>query len=195
MRHLISYRSLGWFAAIACAAISTGCHHSTPAGERSPVQAQHHSSMRLTSNAFEDGEALPAEFTCDGAGRSPELQWSEPPSGTQSFALMVEDSDAPNSPFGHWGVYDIPMSARQIDTGAAESGASGLKQTTNDFGQPGYGPPCPPKGDPPHHYHFRLMAMDLPELRRTPANVEAIFNAGNHHLLASAQLVALYGRK
>jgi Raf kinase inhibitor-like YbhB/YbcL family protein len=151
--------------------------------------------MTLTSNAFEDGHALPAEFTCDGAGLSPELQWRQPPAGAQSFALVVEDTDAPHHPFAHWGVYDIPMNARQIDTGAAESGSSGLEQTHNGFGGQGYGPPCPPKGDAPHHYHFRLLALDFATLGRTPDDVEAILAATDHHLLDSAQVVALYGRK
>ena len=189
----IAWRHPDWLCAFAGAALLAACDRATPAAD--PAQVEGPSSMKLTSNAFEDGQSLPAEFTCDGVGRSPELQWSEPPAGTQSFALVVEDPDAPHGPFGHWGVYDIPMDARQIDTGAAASGPGRLKQATNDFGEPGYGPPCPPRGDPPHHYHFRLMALDLPKLGRTPANVEAIFDAGNHHLLASAQVVALYARK
>jgi len=151
--------------------------------------------MKLTSNAFESGQALPAEFTCDGAGRSPQLQWSEPPSGTESFALVVEDPDAPAATFHHWGVYDIPMNARQLNTGAAQSGTSGLKQAKNDFGEAGYGPPCPPPGDRPHHYHFRLAALDVAELSAAPINVADIGRIMERHVLGRAELVATYGRK
>lgn len=151
--------------------------------------------MKLTSNAFENGQALPAEFTCDGEGLSPQLQWSEPPARTESFALVVDDPDAPNGTFRHWGVYDIPMSARQLNTGAAQSGTSGLQQAKNDFGDSGYGPPCPPHGDRPHHYRFRLTALDVPQLDSPPASVADIGQMMNGHALGSAELVATYGRK
>ena len=150
--------------------------------------------MKLASTAFADGQAIPAEFTCDGAGRSPPLQWSEPPNGTQGFALVIEAPAAPGGTFRHWGVYDLPMSARQLDTGAARSGASGLKQTENDFGEAGYGPPCPPKGEAAHHYRFRLMALDVPRLPGSSRQVEDILKASSGHVLDSAELVATYGR-
>jgi Raf kinase inhibitor-like YbhB/YbcL family protein len=151
--------------------------------------------MKLTSNAFESGQALPAEFTCDGAGHSPQLQWSEPPAGTESFALVVEDADAPKGTFRHWGVYDIPMSARQLNTGAAQSGTSGLKQAKNDFDEVGYGPPCPPPGDPAHHYRFRLAALDIAELPAAPITVADIGRIMGKHVLGTAELVATYRRK
>lgn len=181
-------------AAVACAAILGACGERTPDGD-SPDSASQRSSMKLTSAAFDNGQPLPAEFTCDGAGTSPSLQWSEPPAGTESFALVVDDPDAPGGTFGHWGVYDIPMSARQINTGAAASGTSGLVQARNDFGQPGYGPPCPPKGDEPHHYHFRLLALDFAKFDKAPANVEGILDVGDSHILGRAELVATYKRK
>ena len=150
--------------------------------------------MKLTSTAFTDGESIPREFTCSGTGESPPLQWSEPPAGTQGFALMVEDPDAPDRVFGHWGVYDIPANARQLNTGAAQSDRSGLKQTSNDFGESGYGPPCPPKGDKPHHYHFRLIALDVAELPAAHSAVRDIQGKSGGHMLGSADLTGLYGR-
>jgi Raf kinase inhibitor-like YbhB/YbcL family protein len=179
---------------MACAAMVASCDRSAPADDGPAAPAQQRSSMRLTSNAFENGRALPAEFTCDGAGRSPQLQWSEPPAGTESFALVADDPDAPGGTFGHWGVYDIPMSARQIDTGAAQNPESDLKQAENGFGEVGYGPPCPPKGDKAHHYRFHLMALDSAKFHEAPANVESILAVGNSHILGTAELVATYRR-
>jgi Raf kinase inhibitor-like YbhB/YbcL family protein len=185
---------LGTGTAALAAAFLAGCGASQAPSAQGSDAARQAGSMKLAGPAFAGGQTIPAEFTCDGAGRSPPLQWSEPPNGTQGFALVVEDPDAPGGTFRHWGVYDLPMSARQLDTGAAESGASGLKQTKNDFGEAGYGPPCPPKGDPAHHYHFRLMALDVPRLPGAPSRVKDILRAGSGHVLGSAELVALYGR-
>jgi Raf kinase inhibitor-like YbhB/YbcL family protein len=188
-------RASRWLAVLAGAALVAGCGQSQPSDDSPEAVASGPSAMKLTSNAFENGQPLPAEFTCDGAGRSPQLQWSEPPGGTQSFALIVEDTDAPKGTFRHWGVYDIPMSARQLNTGAAQSVTSGLKQAKNDFDDLGYGPPCPPAGDRPHHYHFRLTALDIPELAATPIMAGDIPRIMGGHVLGTAELVATYGRK
>ena len=75
--------------------------------------------FNLSSSAFQNGGAIPGEFTCDGGGKSPPLSWSEPPPGTKSFALVVDDPSAPNGTFGHWGVWDIPASTRMIGSGQA----------------------------------------------------------------------------
>ncbi|MGZ5792414.1 MAG: YbhB/YbcL family Raf kinase inhibitor-like protein, partial [Croceibacterium sp.] len=83
---------------------------------------------------------------------------------------------------------------RQLNTGAAQSDRSGLKQTSNDFGESGYGPPCPPKGDKPHHYRFRLIALDVAELPVAPSAVRDIKGKSGGHVLGSAELTGLYGR-
>ena len=176
------------------AALLASCGDSNAPSQQPSGSQRETSSMQLTSPAFADGQAIPAEFTCEGPGRSPPLQWSGPPAGTQSFALVVEDPDAPKGTFRHWAVYDLPMSARQIDTGAAEK-AHALKQTKNDFGTLGYGPPCPPPGDQPHHYHFRLLALDLPQLPQAPSDVQDVLGKTKDHTLGSAELVATYGRR
>lgn len=171
-----------------------GCHGSDEPSA-SPAAEQGRSTMKLTSTAFADGQPIPAEFTCDGAGRSPPLQWSQPPTGTQSFALVMEDPDAPKGTFRHWGVYDIPMSARQLNTGAGEKGARALKQAGNDFGDAAYGAPCPPSGDKPHHYSFRLLALDIEQLSGAPGDVRAILKESDHHVLGNAELVGTYQRR
>src|SRR6478735_4847703 len=115
--------------------------------------------LSLTSDAFQDGQPIPDQFSCDGANQSPALKWDEPPAGTKSFALVIDDPDAPSGIFRHWGVFAIPASARSIG-GARHIGT----EVNNDFGKPGYGGPCPPKGHGPHHYHFKLFALGTDKL-------------------------------
>lgn len=182
-------------ALIAAAGLALAGCHNTDEPSASPSAEQGASTMKLTSTAFADGQAIPAEFTCDGAGRSPPLQWSQPPAGTQSFALVVEDPDAAKGPFRHWGVYNLPMSARQLNIGAGESGARALRQAVNDFGEAAYGPPCPPSGDKPHHYRFRLLALDIERLSGEPRDAKAILKQSDRHVLGSAELVGTYQRR
>jgi len=147
--------------------------------------------LSLTSNAFRDGQPIPAQYTCDGTDQRPALHWGEPPEGTKSFALVIDDPDAPSGTFSHWGVFDIPSSARSL-------GAEGKVGTevANDFGKPGYGGPCPPKGHGPHHYHFRLFALDVPRLEVAPgAKVADVERAAEKHAIAQGELIGTYERK
>jgi Raf kinase inhibitor-like YbhB/YbcL family protein len=147
--------------------------------------------LSLTSNAFRDGQPIPAQYTCDGTDQRPALHWGEPPEGTKSFALVIDDPDAPSGTFRHWGVFDIPSSARSL-------GAEGKVGTevANDFGKPGYGGPCPPKGHGPHHYHFRLFALDVPRLEVAPgAKVADVERAAEKHAIAQGELIGTYERK
>lgn len=110
--------------------------------------------MALTSTAFKDGGAIPAPYTCDGAGQSPPLAWTGSPGGVASFALRVQDIDTAQK-FIHWIVYDIPATTTSLAAGQVPPGA---KQTANSFGKPGYGGPCPPAGSK-HRYVFTLLAL------------------------------------
>jgi Raf kinase inhibitor-like YbhB/YbcL family protein len=141
----------------------------------------------LTSEAFADGQPIPAEFTCDGADGPPPLAWDEPPKGTRSLALIIDDPDAPSGTFRHWGVYDIPASAR--------SPGGDFPQAVNDFAKTGYGGPCPPKGHGPHHYRFKLMALDVDRLNLINPKVAQVEAAAEKHLLGRAQLIGTYERK
>jgi Raf kinase inhibitor-like YbhB/YbcL family protein len=173
---------------VAAAILIASCHGSQDAGKQQA--ARQPSSLYMSSSAFGDGEALPAEFTCDGVGSSPPLAWSDAPDATRSFALVVEDPDAPGGTFGHWGAYDIPAGTRSL--AAAASGP--FRQTRNDFDKTGYGPPCPPKGDKPHRYRFRLMALNVAQLPSAPSDVEDLLAATEGHVLGTAELTATYGR-
>jgi len=142
----------------------------------------------LTSEAFADGQAIPKQYTCDGADQPPPLAWGDPPDGTRSFALIVDDPDAPSGTFRHWGAYDIPASAR--------SAGEDFPQAVNDFGKPGYGGPCPPKGHGPHRYRFKLMALDVDnlELGSSP-NIADVEVQAERHVVGRAELTGTYERR
>ena len=148
-------------------------------------------SFMLKSSAFDDGQPMPADHSCDGADRSPPLSWSDPPQGTKSFALVVDDPDAPGGVFRHWGAYDIPGSAHDLPPGA-----SSMAQATNDFGKSGYGGACPPKGHGRHRYRFKLFALDTEKLDLpASASVSQVEAAAAEHQLGRAELTGTYERK
>lgn len=144
----------------------------------------------LRSAAFEDGQAIPGQYTCDGDGQSPALSWGEPPPGTKSFALIVDDPDAPSGLFRHWGAFDIPGSTRSMATGQPVG-----NQAVNGFGKTGYGGPCPPTGHGPHHYHFKLYALDVAQLGLpADAKVEQVESEARKRAIAQGELVGTYER-
>lgn len=147
--------------------------------------------FNLTSSAFRNGGAIPVQFTCDGASQSPPLSWGEPPPGTKSFALVIDDPDAPRGTFRHWGAYDIPPTTRSMGAGQAVG-----SQAVNDGGKPGYTGPCPPKANGPHHYHFKLFALDVDRLAlgSNPKAIDVETAAGKH-AIAQGELIGTYERK
>src|SRR5579872_3915579 len=139
--------------------------------------------FKLTSPDIKAGSKISDEFVfngfgCTGKNVSPALAWSGAPAGTKSFVLTVYDPDAPTgSGFWHWVMFNIPASTTGLAQGQGVPGKEpqGAVQSTTDFGAPGFGGPCPPKGDKPHHYIFTLFALktdklDLPATA-TPAIV------------------------
>ena len=150
--------------------------------------------MRLTSSAFAPDGRIPGRFTCDGADVSPPLAWSDPPSGVRSFALVVTDPDAPGGVWYHWAICDIPPAARALEAHWPPERPI-PPQARNDFGRPGYGGPCPPRGAAAHRYHFRLYALNVARLdlgsHAVCRDVEA---AAGAQAIATAELVGTYGR-
>jgi hypothetical protein len=139
-------------------------------------------------------------FGCTGGNESPALAWANPPAGTKSFALTVYDPDAPTgSGWWHWVVFDIPAAARALPAGAGGADGTGLPagavQSRTDFGAPGYGGACPPRGHGQHRYIFTLFALDVERLGLAPDSSAALvgFNLGAH-TLAKASITARYGR-
>lgn len=159
-----------------------------------PAQSRGGDSLAVRSSSFPSSGAIPKRYTCDGAGISPNLQWSAVPAGTRSLALVMHDPDAPGD-FTHWLAYNIPPGTRELAEGASASGAlpAGSAEGMNGFGRTGYGGPCPPAG-PPHHYVFHLYAVD--SRLDLPAGVERsrLESAMRPHILASGEIVGLYGR-
>ncbi len=118
------------------------------------------SDMTLHSPAFDDGGAIPSRHTGDGEDVSPALTWSGAPDGTESFAVICHDPDAPlikpgTYGFVHWVLYGIPGSVPGLSEGSGN-----YVQGVNDFGNAGYGGPMPPEGHGTHHYFFWLLALD-----------------------------------
>lgn len=151
--------------------------------------------MELKSAAFQDGEKIPARHTCDGQDISPGLSWDQVPEKAWSFALVVDDPDAPSGTFSHWVIFNIPADRRELPEAVPSQAQlpSGARQGKNDFGQISYGGPCPPPGSP-HHYHFSLYALDQPLELMAGATRKQVLNAISGHILARAQLVGIYQR-
>lgn len=148
----------------------------------------------LHSPALKDGERIPDRNAREHGNLSPPLEWSGEPEGTRSFVLLVEDPDAPRGIFRHWAVHDLSPDLTRLDEGAGRRG-SALKQGANDFGDAGYDGPQPPEGHGPHHYHFRLAALDVEHLVIGPQQrAESIWAAAVPHILDEAELVGVYER-
>lgn len=149
--------------------------------------------MRLTSSAFAHNKSIPERFTCDGSNVSPPLEWSEPPAGTRSFALVCSDPDAPGGLWYHWAIYDIPPSTRALPEHWSHA-LPGVPQGRNDFGLVGYNGPCPPRGKP-HRYVFKLYALKAEGLGLGPgARCREVEAAAGTLALVTAELVGRYKR-
>jgi Raf kinase inhibitor-like YbhB/YbcL family protein len=152
----------------------------------------------IESSVFQQGGLIPRRYTCDGEDVSPPLRWSGAPDKTRSFALIVDDPDAPDPAapkrvYVHWVLYDVPMAVAGIDEGGeARVVKAGARQGKNDWSRTGYGGPCPPIGR--HRYFFKLYALDttLGDLG-TPAKKD-VEKAMEGHVLAKAELMGTYQR-
>jgi Raf kinase inhibitor-like YbhB/YbcL family protein len=152
--------------------------------------------LQLRCARFGDGEPIPRAFTCEGEDRSPPLQWDGAPPATRSFALVVDDPDAPDpahprTRWVHWVLYNLPPGTHALPEAVAPAALPpGTREGLNDWKRTGYGGPCPPIGR--HRYVHTLYALDalLPELGApTRAQLEAAMQG---HVLAQAELVGTY---
>ena len=151
----------------------------------------------LMSAAFLNAAEIPSKHTCEGKDLSPPLSWSGVPAGAKSFALIVDDPDAPDPAapkmtWVHWVLYNLPVSATALPEGAANLPA-GTLEGLNDWKRTGYGGPCPPVGR--HRYFHKLYALDtlLPDLGEpTKAKLEAAMKG---HVLGEAKLMGTYQKK
>jgi len=150
--------------------------------------------LTVRTPTIPNNQRIPERYARDGDNVSPPLEWDGAPEGTKSFALVVEDPDAPSGTFRHWAVYDIPPDTNRLPEGAgSHKGGAGLHMGVNDFGNARYDGPQPPPGHGTHHYHFRLFALDVPELKLKPnSSAREVLRAARAHALAEAETVGTY---
>jgi Raf kinase inhibitor-like YbhB/YbcL family protein len=148
----------------------------------------------LESPAFHNGERIPDKYARNGENLSPPLVWRDAPQGTKSFVLVVEDPDAPSGIFRHWGIYDIAAQRDRLPEGAtSKAKTERFGHGVNDFGNPRYDGPQPPKGHGVHHYHFRLAALDVATLScGKKATVADVLERARPHVIAQTELVGTY---
>ncbi len=161
--------------------------------------------LELTSSEIEAGKPMPKAqeyqgFGCDGGNISPQLAWKDIPEGTKSFAVTAYDPDAPTgSGWWHWLAYNIPASVHELASGAGNPASdlapAGMVQHRTDYGSTGFGGACPPKGDKPHRYQFKIFALNVDHLDIDPASSAALVGFMlNAHKIGVAELESLYQR-
>jgi Raf kinase inhibitor-like YbhB/YbcL family protein len=159
-----------------------------PPAEDTEAEGETTMQMSLTSPAFNDGEGIPVEYSCDGDDISPDLDWFGIPEGTTSLAFIMDDPDAPVGTWVHWVLYNIPADMPGFQQGITGVGMDGV----NSWGTTGYGGPCPPGGT--HRYFIKMYALDV-ELELGPgANKEELLAAMDSHILGQAELMGTYTR-
>ena len=147
--------------------------------------------MKLTSSAFERGERIPKKYTGEGEDVSPPLAWTDAPEGTEEFALICDDPDAPTpQPWVHWVAYGIPPETTSLGEGDAGEANEGR----NDFKRNGYGGPMPPPGHGVHHYYFKLYALNKKLGLGEGATKGELLDAMKGHVIAEADHVGTYER-
>ena len=151
--------------------------------------------LEVTSTAFREGDKIPDKYTCQGQDISTPLSWSEPPEGTKSLALIMDDPDAPVGVFTHWVIFNIPSDSRGLPEAVPTQDQlpSGAFQGKNDFRKIGYGGPCPPPGSP-HRYQFTLYALEQPLDLKAGASKKQVLEAMQGQILAWGQLTGTYQR-
>lgn len=150
--------------------------------------------FKLYSSAFAEGAMIPIKYTCDGVNESPPLNWSDAPKETKSFALIVDDPDAPRGDWVHWVLFNIPASTTNLKENASmsENYPDVIVQGVNDFKDNLYGGPCPPSGV--HRYFFKLFALDIVLNLNASVTKKILLEAMKGHILAEAHLIGKYKR-
>jgi Raf kinase inhibitor-like YbhB/YbcL family protein len=159
------------------------------------TSAEAQSTFTLTSAAFASGAPIPVDNSCKGANTSPPLAWSGAPADTKSFALIVEDPDAPRGTFTHWIAFDIPATVTSLPAALPhiEQLPGGGEQGMNSVAKIGYMGPCPPAGKV-HHYHFKLYALNSTINLPKGASLTAVQATIQSHVIATANLVGTFSR-
>lgn len=159
-----------------------------------PLNSEGIETMAIASSAFEPNGPIPAEYTCDGEDISPPLAWEGVPEAAQSLVVIADDPDAPGGTYVHWVLYNLPSDVLSLPAAvpAAPELEQGRLQGENDFGNVGYGGPCPPGGT--HRYVFKVYALDQALALEAGATKRQVLEAMSDHVLAGGKLVGRYGR-
>jgi len=150
--------------------------------------------IELTSSAFNNGQAIPQKFSCDGEDISPPLEWDNLPAETSSLTLIMDDPDAPGGTWVHWVHYDISATTTELpeNLALADPVSDAGKQGRNNWNKLGYGGPCPPSGS--HRYFFKIYALDTHLSLDVGATKEEILREMEGHILAQGQMMGTYER-
>jgi len=165
-------------------------------GEGEESMAVKTEEIRVSSEAFDNRQAVPRKYTGQGKDISPPLNWESGPKGTETFAIIVDDPDAPGKTWVHWVVYNIPGDVTSLPEGASPGGqlpGEALEGRT-DFGKNQYGGPMPPGGES-HRYYFKVYALDSAVDLGEGATKQELLDAMDGHVLANGQLVGTYKKK
>jgi Raf kinase inhibitor-like YbhB/YbcL family protein len=151
--------------------------------------------FEMRSGAFSEGAVMPSRFTCDGKDVSPALSWAGVPVGTNSFALICDDPDAPAGTWVHWVIFNISPKKTGLPQGvpAVRELNDGTRQGVNSFRRIGYGGPCPPRG-PAHRYFFKLYALDRILDLKPGVTRQDLLRAMKGHILGDTKLMGRYRR-
>jgi Raf kinase inhibitor-like YbhB/YbcL family protein len=152
--------------------------------------------MKIKSSAFENQATIPSRYTCEGENISPPLNWEGVPEEAKALALVVDDPDSSSGKFTHWVIYNIPIIPAKLEEGASLSDrfSKGLREGFNDFGNQGYGGPCPPRGGGEHRYFFRLFALKDKLDISGRITRDQLMDAIEGSTLGEAHLMAKFGR-
>ena len=152
-------------------------------------------SLTIKTPAFDPGQSIPKRYTGEGEDVSPRLEWSEPPSGTKSIALICEDPDAPVGIWVHWVLFNLPPATRTLDEGIPKDRElkNGARHGNNDWKQTGYRGPRPPPGKP-HRYFFKVYALDKTLDLAAGATRVQLLDAMKGHTLAEGEVMGTYRR-
>jgi Raf kinase inhibitor-like YbhB/YbcL family protein len=151
--------------------------------------------LKLATSAFTFGEKIPKQYTADGKNISPSLSWQEPPKGTKSFVIIVDDPDAPAGVWTHWIVYNIPPDTTSLKEGISRDKKlpDGSLQGKNSGGHIGYDGPAPPKGKT-HRYFFNIFALNTVLKAPPGANKKTIESLMERHVIGEGQMMGTYER-